>query len=542
MGKIKVRPRKFCRWPPFRLTLKTKIMLISVGMLLLALTVNSIISNTIFKKEYSQALISQGLLVGQMLRVQLGRLLDIGIKLEDLVGFEEQCQEAVSKYQVSFAMVVDTDGRIVFHNAQTILETKIRDESIKNAIMHPRRIETVILDRRTKMYNIIVPINSMTQNKSYAIIVGLPLKMVEDKSNTMVLSSLFVAIFCFVLIMSLSLMTLSTWVTRPIYNLIETIKKIRTDSNLGSRVKVQSDDEIGILGTAFNQMVDELHYSREEILKQNQRLEQKVEERTIQLLEINELLEMDIQKRQFTEIELAKRAEELANSNAELKQFAYVASHDLKEPLRMISSYLQLLKRRYKDSLDPKALEYIDTTVEGAGRMHNLIDDILDLSRVGTHSFEFQPVSCQEIIEQVISNLEVMITESGVKIQYGPLPQVVADFSQLSRLFQNLMVNAIKFRSKAEPKIWVEAEKIGDCWRFAIRDNGIGIEPTYLERIFMIFQRLHTRSEYPGTGIGLTICKKIVERHGGTIWAESEPGKGSVFYFSLPDHTSEKVG
>lgn len=541
MGEIRVQ-RDWGHLTSLRLTLKLKIMLITVGMLFLALGVNSVISNAIFKKEYSEALISKGILVAQMLKAQLGRLLDIGIKVEELVGFEEQCQEAVAKYQVAFAMVVDSDGRIIFHNEELLLEQRIHDPAVRMALVHPQRTETVVLDRKTKLYNIIVPINSV-KNNSYAIIVGLPVQMVEQKSNTMVFSSLLAAIFCFGFVMFLSLMTLSTWVTRPINNLIETIKKIRTDSNLGSRVKVQSDDEIGILGTAFNQMVDELHYSREEILKQNQQLEQKVAERTLQLREMNELLEQDIKKRQLTEIELAKRAEELANSNAELKQFAYVASHDLKEPLRMISSYLQLLKRRYQDSLDLRALEYIDTTVDGAGRMHNLIDDILDLSRVGTHSFEFQPVSCQEVIRQVTSNLEVMLAESGVTLHYDALPEVVADFSQLSRLFQNLIVNAIKFRRQNEPQVWIAGEKTQEhSWCFSVRDNGIGIEPMYLERIFLIFQRLHTRSEYPGTGIGLAICKKIVERHGGTIWAESEPGKGSVFYFTLPDYTSENVG
>lgn len=521
------------------MTLKTKIILVMVSMLLLAVGFNSLISNAIFKKEYSEALISKGILVGQMLKVQLARLLEIGIKLDDLIGFEEQCQEAVAKYHVSFAMVVDLDGKIVFHNDLSRHGEKIHDPKICETIRKTRHNETVVLDSQKELYNIVIPVSGMSDESNYAIIVGLPLKMIVEKSNTLVISSALVAIFCFVLIMILSYMILTTWVTRPIYDLIETIKKIRTDSNLGSRVKVQSEDEIGILGTAFNQMVDELHYSREEILKQNQQLEQKVAERTVQLSEINELLEQDIIKRQQTEVELAKRAEELANSNAELKQFAYIASHDLKEPLRMISNYLQLLKRRYKESLDEKAMEYIDTTVDGASRMHRLIDDILDLSRVGTHNFEFQMISCNEVLEQVIANLEVMINESGVKIECGQLPVVYADFSQLSRLFQNLIVNAIKFRSKEEPHIVIHSERMENAWKFAIKDNGIGIDPIYLERIFLIFQRLHTRSEYPGTGIGLAICKKIVERHGGLIWAESELGKGSVFCFTIPDQKSE---
>jgi signal transduction histidine kinase len=518
-----------------RLTLKMKIILITVGFFLLAVGVNTATSNYIFKRDYSEALISKGVLVGQMLKVELVRLLNFGINWNDLVGFEEQCQAAVFKYQVSFAAVVDSNGKIIFHNVQARHGQRISDPKILKGIRSAVGAEKVVLDSGGTMYHIIVPVTEMNEQTTLMIIVGLPLKVIAEKSNKLVVSSAWMTLFSFTLITTLFFIMVSAWVTRPIGNLIDTIKKMRTDNNFDFRVKVRSDDEIGILGAAFNQLIDEINFSRAAILKQNQQLDQQVAERTIQLRETNELLERDIIKRQLTEIELAKRAEKLANSNAELKQFAYVTSHDLKEPLRMISSYLQLLKRRYRAKLDEKALSYIATAVDGANRMHCLIDDILDLSRVGTNDFEFQPVECRQVVEQVVANLEVMITENGARVVWGDLPRVCADFSQLTRLFQNLMVNAIKFRGKLQPQIWVTAHRIDEAWQFAIRDNGIGMEPIYLERIFLIFQRLHTRSEYSGTGIGLAICKKIVERHGGVIWAESQPGQGTVFNFTIPD-------
>ncbi len=230
-----------------------------------------------------------------------------------------------------------------------------------------------------------------------------------------------------------------------------------------------------------------------------------------------------------------KRIEEdLRRSNAELEQFAYVASHDLQEPLRMVSSYTQLLARRYKDQLDDDADEFIDYAVDGAERMQRLINDLLVYSRLGTRGKEFAPTDCDEVLEGVRDNLQVAIEESGVDLASGELPTVMGDRSQLLRLLQNLVENAIKFSGVEPPEIRVQAELSEDEWVFSVEDNGIGIAPEYADRIFVIFQRLHDRVQYPGTGIGLAVCKKIVERHGGRIWIESEVGEGSTFYFTLP--------
>ena len=232
--------------------------------------------------------------------------------------------------------------------------------------------------------------------------------------------------------------------------------------------------------------------------------------------------------------ELAKKAEELQRSNAELEQFAYVASHDLQEPLRMVSSYTQLLAKRYGDRLDTDAKEFMHYTVDGAARMKQLIEDLLAYSRVGTKGKDFKPVSVEAPLKRAITNLHAAISESGAAVTWDSLPTVEADEVQLAQLFQNLMGNALKFRGGAVPRIHVSAAQEAGEWRFTVADNGIGIEPQYFERIFMLFQRLHTMGQYPGTGIGLAICKKVVERHGGRIWVSSVPGEGSQFHFTLP--------
>jgi PAS domain S-box-containing protein len=242
---------------------------------------------------------------------------------------------------------------------------------------------------------------------------------------------------------------------------------------------------------------------------------------------------LDITELRRQEELLKRQAADLARSNAELEQFAYVASHDLQEPLRMVASFTQLLAKRYTGKLDAKADEYINFTVDGAKRMQQLIGDLLALSRVGTKGGEFRDVPLAEVMSDVLLNLGPAIQESGAAVVQDSLPTVFADRGQMTQLLQNLIGNAIKFRDGKLPQVHISAAETGDDWTISVRDNGIGIAPEHAERVFQIFQRLHTRDQYPGTGIGLAVCKKIVERHGGKIWLDSTPGGGTTFYFTL---------
>lgn len=242
----------------------------------------------------------------------------------------------------------------------------------------------------------------------------------------------------------------------------------------------------------------------------------------------------DISERKRVEIELREIADELTRSNLDLQHFAYVASHDLQEPLRAVVGCVQILQKRYTGHLDARAHELVNHAVDGVRRMQTLIDDLLAYSRVGTRGKSFGKTDCHAVLQVALANLAAAIEESDAIITNDRLPTVDADEAQLTQVFQNLLSNAIKFRGEDQPRIHVGAQPQRGGWIFSIQDNGIGIEPEYFERIFVIFQRLHTRNDYPGTGIGLAICKKIVERHGGRMWVESEPGKRTTFFFNMP--------
>ena len=309
---------------------------------------------------------------------------------------------------------------------------------------------------------------------------------------------------------------------------------------LGSRTQREyQESELGILDAIGGQAGIAIQKAR--LYEETKRAQTALAEKAEELARSNTDLQHFAEQIRFAKEKMEKvnsiltvQAAELARSNSELEQFAYIASHDLQEPLRMVASYVQLLARRYKGKLDGEADEFIDFAVDGAKRMQTLINALLAYSRIGTKGKEFQPIDCEAVLETALKNLQMAIKDSQAKVTHDSLPTVTADPTQVGQLFQNLIGNAIKFRGDKPPSIHVSAERNGKEWFFSFRDDGIGIDPQYSERIFVIFQRLHSKEEYPGTGIGLALCKKIVERHGGRIWVESEPGKGSIFHFTMP--------
>jgi len=250
----------------------------------------------------------------------------------------------------------------------------------------------------------------------------------------------------------------------------------------------------------------------------------------------------DITERKLAEERLKQTLTDLSRSNTDLQQFAYVVSHDLKEPLRMVASFVRLLEKKYQDSLDNNAREYINFAVEGAERMKAFIDDLLLYSRVGRKDSDEELVDTAAVLDWTLQDFAAAIAESGAVVTAGDLPSIMIRRTQLMQVLQNLLGNAIKFSGEESPRVHLSAEERPDCWVFSVRDNGIGIDRQNQERIFEIFQRLHSREEYSGTGIGLAICKKIVERNRGEIWVESEPGKGATFYFTLPKPSTGGAG
>lgn len=249
---------------------------------------------------------------------------------------------------------------------------------------------------------------------------------------------------------------------------------------------------------------------------------------------INKMLNIEIDDHETAEIKLEKLIDKLEFSNKELERFAYVSSHDLREPLRMITSFLQLLQRRYATDLDKDANDFINFAVEGAKRMDMMINDILEYSRIGSTEKEFKSLHTEKIIKRVLHNLKTLIEDNNAIVTYDPLPLIYANEYQMVQLFQNIIGNGIKYHGENKPKIHISVEKEDEEYIFSVKDNGIGIDQQHLERIFTIFQRLHTREEYAGTGIGLAITQRIIQQHSGKIWAESELGKGTTFFFTIP--------
>ena len=303
-----------------------------------------------------------------------------------------------------------------------------------------------------------------------------------------------------------------------------------------SRIQVIEDNGIEMLLESNRDitMRKKVEDHNKKLLEEEQQLTEELTATNEELQSTGEELQTANEEQQQTQIELTELINKLKTSNKELEQFAYVASHDLQEPLRMVSSFTQLLEKRYKGQLDDDADDYIDFIVEGAKRMKDLIDDLLTFSRLNKESLTFEPVLMNVILDNILFYLKAYIKENNAEISYDNLPTIDCDRIQIQQLLQNLITNAIKFHGNDPPKIHISAQELENEWMFNITDNGIGIDPRHQEQIFSIFKRLNRRQEYEGTGIGLSICKRIVQKHDGQIWVESETGKGSTFYFTIP--------
>lgn len=348
-------------------------------------------------------------------------------------------------------------------------------------------------------------------------------------------------IICIILAAAVVLLRTKSNIDRGLINLITLSLLFLIVSELFFTLYLQVSDFINSTGHMLKTISSILLYKaliETGIRKPFSLLFKNLKENETNLLNLNTRLEMELQKRHEAELKLRTAVKDLERSNKDLEQFAYVASHDLQEPLRMISGFTKLLESKYKDKLDERGHEYIWFIVDGSKRMSELISDLLSYSRVTTKAAPFTKVDLNKVLSYILTDLKFSVMESEVSIKIDPLPELKAEATQIKQLFQNLIQNAIKFRNDKNPYVKVSAVKNGNEWTFSIKDNGIGIKKEYYDKIFMLFQRLHEKDKYPGTGIGLAICKKIVEHHGGKIWVESEEGNGTTFFFTLPSSAS----
>ncbi len=383
--------------------------------------------------------------------------------------------------------------------SQRFLETKNSPLVLTGLDGEKRYYQTTLLENGNAPYG--------------AISIGFPSRVITERTRGIMLLNISLVVIAYLVTLSILLISLREKIIKPSKNMLFAFKKLTDGKSTYRLPLLPGNDEMSELVKSFNIMASELQTHRE-------LLNEKVKERTIELENI---------------------ATELSRSNHDLEQFAYVASHDLQEPLRMVASFTQLLEKRYSNKLDDKAHQYIQFAVDGAQRMQALINDLLVYSRVGTQAREFEVVDVNSILENVLKNLSTIIENSNATIQIGEMPLIYAEKQQIGQVFQNLISNAIKFHGDSDPVVEISATQVEEEWVFRVKDNGIGIDQQFFDRIFVVFQRLHNRETYSGTGIGLAIVKKIVERHEGKIGIESEIGQGSTFIFTIPKTKEEEI-
>lgn len=432
----------------------------------------------------------------------------VGVSL-DLAWLNKLAGEMQLSPNASFS-VIDQNGTILarYPDPEKWVGQSLPETGIIKTILsqHEGTAEAIGIDGIARVFTF-APVHSGTAETGIFVSVGIPASNAFAEVNRILIRNLTGLGIVILLMLMIAWFGSDAFVLSNLNKLVSATGRLGS-GDLSARTAVSYDQgEVGKLARAFDGMAESLQKKETE--------------------------------RKRAEDEIKRYTAELKRSNKELQQFAYIASHDLQEPLRMISSYLQLIERRYKGKLDKDADEFINFAVDGAERLQNMINGLLAYSRVETKGKPIQKTDCETVIKETLSNLKVAIEESGAKITYDSLPTLMADSSQLVQVFQNLISNAIKFRSNETPRIHISAKLRENEWLFCVQDNGIGIDPKYNDRLFIVFKRLHGR-EYPGTGIGLAVCKRIVERHGGKIWVESQIGKGSSFYFTIPSRGGEK--
>jgi PAS domain S-box-containing protein len=610
--------------------LNTKIITLFTMILFISTIAATWFGGSMFIAQYSSALKSKVLVVGQDLKLQLERLLALEIPMEDLMGFEEQCQQVVSKYpDISFAGIVAPNGRILFRSGSDLSPEYLQVPILRQALNKDIEQVKTFRDRGKTYYGFVIPLLDIGGRHLGAVVLSLPEKVITSKVFFVTVYSVIISFLIFLLSLLLIFYFLRLWITIPLEKLNQATRAIGT-SGIESfqKIRITSDDEMGDLANSFNSMANELQktmvskeyldniitgmtdalivmdstariqsinqaamdmlqYSRDGLfgrsmgilfptdilLREDSFLSQigdsgfknhetllisKTGDQIPVLLSTSIIRDeqagiryivctaKDISVRKQTEEILLRQTEKLTRSNAELQEFAYVVSHDLQEPLRKIIAFGDHLKSKCS-GLDEQSADYLTRIINASIRMQTLINDLLAYSRVTTRAQSVTRVNLSQIAADVLGDLEMRIEQTGGRVLIENLPEIEADPTQMRQLFQNIIGNALKFHQPNQPpliKISARVIPAGpktmslkykqEYCEICFEDNGIGIEAKYFSRIFGVFQRLHSRDEYEGTGVGLAICQKIVEKHSGNIRVQSEPGMGTKFFITLP--------
>ncbi len=502
-----------------RFGLREKVVAITTGILLTTVGVNVFVGTHLFRKDYFGALKSEMHAICLNLKSQLQRIGQLGIPVRDIEGFDRQCQELIAAHEdVAYALIVQTDGRVLFHSDPTRRGDVLADAELLRSLQERQETLCTGTQDGRQYYNMLIPVeDAPVRELGTAAVIGVPAAWVNGKTRHLMAVGLATGFLSATIGTALLLVSLSASLTKPLSRLLTTIQEITASSDLSKRVEITSDDEIGVLAQAFNQMTEDLCQTTTSV----------------------DNLHREIAVRRRAEEGQAALIEQVNDINKELKDFAYVVSHDLKAPLRGIKTLAQWIREDAGDKLDPDNREQLDLLMRRVDRMHNLIEGVLQYSRIGRAEEQVSLVDLDKLVPEIIDIIQP--PEHIRVVVESDLGEIECGETHISQVFQNLLSNAIKYMDKPEGLVRIGRIDSGDYWTFSVSDNGPGIEEKYFEQIFRIFQTLERKDEYESTGIGLTVTKKIIEQYGGHISVQSKVGDGTTFLFTLPKHEPATV-